>query len=207
MFDEKELLLTLSKIRGFNDLAVKHARKATPVEQALVKAIQFRVPLSLDDISFRACNEEYARAMGLVYDKFPGSLDVVTLYVDALMNLSAWDLWDIWTGEPTPGSHSVEAKMILETALGNDEAYKHPGLLHMYIHLMEMSKTPEVALVAADHLRTLAPDSGHLVHMPSHLDILVGDYRRAIASNADACVANEKFVEEHGKENFYTFYR
>lgn len=72
---------------------------------------------------------------------------------------------------------------------------------------MEMSKTPEAALVAADHLRTLSPDAGHLVHMPSHLDILIGDYRRAIASNADACRADEKYLAEHGGDNFYTFYR
>ena len=77
----------------------------------------------------------------------------------------------------------------------------------MYIHLMEMSTTPEVALVAADHLRSLVPDAGHLVHMPSHLDILVGDYRRAIASNADACLADEKYLAEHGGDNFYSFYR
>jgi tetratricopeptide (TPR) repeat protein len=72
---------------------------------------------------------------------------------------------------------------------------------------MEMSKKPELALVAADHLRTLIPDAGHLVHMPSHLDILIGDYRRAIASNADACLADEKYVAEHGGQNFYSFYR
>jgi tetratricopeptide (TPR) repeat protein len=45
------------------------------------------------------------------------------------------------------------------------------------------------------------------VHMPSHLDILVGDYRRAIDSNADACLADEKYVAEHGGDNFYSFYR
>ena len=123
------------------------------------------------------------------------------------MNLSAWDLWDLKTGQPTPGSRSLEAKAILEKALKREGVHKHPGVLHLYIHLMEMSKTPEVALVAADHLRTLISDAGHLVHMPSHLDILVGDYRRAIASNADACLADEKYLTEHGGDNFYSFYR
>ena len=42
--------------------------------------------------------------------------------------------------------------------------------------------------------------------MPSHLDILVGDYRRAIDANADACRADEKYVAEHGARNFYSFY-
>ncbi len=43
-------------------------------------------------------------------------------------------------------------------------------------------------------------------HMPSHLDILVGDYRRAIDANAAACLADEKYVAEHGARSFYSFY-
>lgn len=169
--------------------------------------MQLRVPDGLDDKSFRVCNEAYALAMQSVYEQFPEDLDIVSLYCDSIMNLSAWDLWDLKTGLPTPGARSLEAKEVLEKALKQDGAYKHPGVLHLYIHLMEMSKTPEVALVAADHLRNLIPDAGHLVHMPSHLDILVGDYRRAISSNADACLADEKYLDEHGGDNFYSFYR
>lgn len=60
---------------------------------------------------------------------------------------------------------------------------------------MEMSPTPGKALHAANHLRNLSPDSGHLRHMPSHLDILLGDYRQAIASNYDATIADEKIFK------------
>lgn len=165
------------------------------------------MPKGLDEAAFKACNEEYAEAMKLVYGRFAEDLDVVALYADSIMNLSAWDLWDLKTGLPTPGSRSLEAKALLEKALKQEGVYQHPGVLHLYIHLMEMSKTPEVALVAADHLRKLIPDAGHLVHMPSHLDILVGDYRRAIDSNADACLADEKYLADHGGDNFYSFYR
>ncbi|ORY19020.1 hypothetical protein BCR34DRAFT_260416 [Clohesyomyces aquaticus] len=205
LFDDKELRITLEKIRGANQKAKSVATSSSPVEQALVDAIQCRVPQDLSQIAFRACNEAYAAAMAVVYQKFPEDLDVVTLYADSLMNLAAWDLWDLRTGEPNPGARSLETKAILERALPH--AYNHPGLLHLYIHLMEMSRTPEAAVVAADHLRALAPDAGHLVHMPSHLDILIGDYRRAIASNMDACKADEKYLHRSGGENFYTFYR
>lgn len=177
------------------------------MERAIVDAVQVRVPRGLEEHAFRECNEAYAHAMRSVYERFGDDLDVASLFADSIMNLSAWDLWDLKTGEPTPGSHSLEAKEVLERALNQNGAYKHPGILHLYIHLMEMSKSPEVALVAADHLRNLSPDAGHLVHMPSHLDILVGDYRRAIDSNADACTADEKYHAEHGGENFYSFYR
>jgi tetratricopeptide (TPR) repeat protein len=177
------------------------------VEKALIDAVQLRVPDGLDEKDFRVCNEAYALAMQSVYELFPKDLDITSLYADSIMNLSAWDLWDLKTGEPTPGARSLEAKAILEKALKQEGVHKHPGILHLYIHLMEMSKTPEAALVAADHLRNLIPDAGHLVHMPSHLDILVGDYRRAIASNADACLADEKYLAGHGGDNFYSFYR
>jgi tetratricopeptide (TPR) repeat protein len=72
---------------------------------------------------------------------------------------------------------------------------------------MEMSGTPETALTIADHLRGLVPDAGHLNHMPTHLDILCGDYRRAIASNAEAIHADERFLANEGPLNFYTLYR
>lgn len=197
----------MKTINDANAKAIKHAENATKREQALIHAIQSRVPQGLDESAFRACNEAYADAMSVVYEQYPHDLDIASLYADSLMNLAAWDLWDLKTGEPTPGSRSLEAKAVLDAALTQEGSDAHPGVLHLYIHLMEMSKTPEIAMVAADHLRTLIPDAGHLVHMPSHLDILVGDYRRAIASNADACLADEKYVAEHGGENFYSFYR
>jgi hypothetical protein len=207
LFDENELRSTIDKIVDANAAAKRNAANATEVEKALIDAVQLRVPDGLDEKAFRTCNEAYALAMQSVYEMFPDDFDIVSLYADSIMNLSAWDLWDLKTGEPTPGSRSLEAKEILEKALRQEDVYKHPGVLHLYIHLMEMSKTPEAALVAADHLRNLIPDAGHLVHMPSHLDILVGDYRRAIASNADACLADEKYLVEHGGDNFYSFYR
>jgi tetratricopeptide (TPR) repeat protein len=70
-----------------------------------------------------------------------------------------------------------------------------------------MSATPEAAMPIADRLRGLVPDAGHLQHMPTHLDILCGDYRRAVASNMDAIRADEKFLAKAGPLNFYTLYR
>lgn len=207
LFDDKELESTLDKINDANAKAKSNSAASTDLERALISTIQVRVPKGLDETAFRACNEEYAEAMKGVYGQFKDDLDVASLYADSIMNLSAWDLWDLKTGKPTPGSRSLEAKSILEKALKQDGVYLHLGILHLYIHLMEMSKTPEAALVAADHLRKLSPDAGHLVHMPSHLDILVGDYRRAIDSNADACIADEKYLAAHGGDNFYSFYR
>ena len=77
----------------------------------------------------------------------------------------------------------------------------------MYIHLMEMSARPEDALRAADRLRDLVPDAGHLRHMPTHLDVLCGDYSRVVSANTAAIEADEKFLALRGAMNFYTLYR
>jgi tetratricopeptide (TPR) repeat protein len=77
----------------------------------------------------------------------------------------------------------------------------------MYIHLMEMSPRPEDALRAGDWLLDLVPDAGHLRHMPTHLDVLCGDYRRVVSANTAAIAADEKFRDRAGAMNFYTLYR
>ena len=96
---------------------------------------------------------------------------------------------------------------MLDRALESPAGRAHPGVLHMYIHLMEMSPYPERARPAAERLRGLVPDSGHLHHMPTHLDVLCGDYARVVASNAQAITADEKYAARNGVLNFYTLYR
>jgi len=100
-------------------------------------------------------------------------------------------------------------KAVLERALAQEQdgAYRNPGLLHLYIHFIEMSPTPEQGINAADHLRDLVPDAGHVQHMPTHVDILIGDWRRSIASNYNATLADDKYFRKSGAKNFYTFYR
>lgn len=95
-----------------------------------------------------------------VYQEFGGDLDVAALYADALMNLTPWALWDLRSGEPSDGARTLEAKDVLERAMARPGGQEHPGLLHLYIHLMEMSSTPELALAAGDRLRGLVPDAG-----------------------------------------------
>jgi tetratricopeptide (TPR) repeat protein len=145
--------------------------------------------------------------MSEVYATYGDDLDVAALYADALMNLTPWALWDLSSGGPAEGARTVEVREVLESALDRPRGMAHPGLLHFYIHLMEMSPYPEQALEAANALRGLAPDAGHLVHMPTHIDVLLGDYQRVIEDNERAIVADERYVEEAGQLNFYALYR
>ncbi|TGO89806.1 hypothetical protein BPOR_0093g00170 [Botrytis porri] len=207
IFDENDLKITVERTYKASRQAKENAASATPLEQALIDAIQSRFQPDYLVKDYSAQNRAYADAMESVYKQHPDSVDVATLYADAMMNLTPWNLWDLHTGNPGPGARTLKIKSVLERALEQDGALKHPGLLHMYIHYIEMSPNPELGLNAADHLRDLIPDAGHLHHMPSHLDVLIGDYRRAIASNYNSTIADDKFLSRSGGNNFYTFYR
>lgn len=206
-FDAQELAETVRRTHQAVQQAQQRAGGASAVEQALIDALKFRYPQSQPASDFSIWNKEYAEAMVEAHSRFSDDLDVAALCADALMNLTPWKLWDLTTGQAAANARTLEAKGVLDRALALPGGREHPGLLHLYIHLMEMSAHPEKALVVADGLRGLVPDSGHLNHMPSHLDILCGDYRRAVASNMDAIRADERYVARAGAINFYTLYR
>lgn len=205
-FDRDDLKKTIARCHKV--LAEGLLLPAEPVERALIEALLHRFPKDGGSkFNYRSWNRDYADAMKPVYEAFGDDLDVAVLYADALMNLTPWGLWDVRTGKPGPGSRAPETQRILERALKSPGGEAHVGLLHMYIHLTEMSGEPERGLPAAEKLRGLGGEVGHLAHMPSHLDILVGDYRGAIAANAAAVSADEKFVRLRGATDFYTIYR
>ncbi|RYO81944.1 hypothetical protein DL762_006848 [Monosporascus cannonballus] len=185
--------------------AVVHS--ALPVERAIVEALEHRFPAKNFDEDKAICNQQYADAMEKVYEEHPDDLDVAVLYADALMNLTPWRLWDLPSGKPASDARTLDAKAVLDRAMAQHGGMQHPGLLHLYIHLMEMSPTPEAALDAANRLRDIVPDSGHLNHMPSHIDVLIGDYQNGIDWNQEAIVADEKFLAREGALKFYTLYR
>ncbi|KAI1746958.1 TPR domain protein [Xylaria castorea] len=208
-FDAAELEATVQRTHQ----AVEHARflattrNVSATEKALVNALQSRYPREHADEDCSIWNEGYALAMGEVYQEFSDDLDTAALYADALMNLTPWQLWDLKTGEPAPGARTLEVQKILDQAMAQEGGSRHPGLLHLYIHLMEMSPTPESALEAANTLRDLVPHAGHLNHMPTHIDVLVGDYQAAIDSNQKAINADEVFFAREDPLKFYTLYR
>ena len=209
-FDPADLQRSVRRTHDFAALAKEHASHATPVECALIDAIRHRFPSrEAAPETFDESTAAYARAMRQVYRRFGTEqhLDVVALAADALMNTTPWKLFEARTGKPIPSSPVREVKEMLERALATPRARRHPGVLHMYIHLMEMSRTPEAAVRAADYLRDLVPDGGHVQHMPSHIDVLIGDYRRAIDANVKASAADDRYFAREPTMIFYSFYR
>lgn len=200
-FDPVELESSLSRAR--KELAIATQGRAGAVERGLITALQARFPSEDLDAGRLA----YADAMSVLAAAHPDDIDVQALAADALVNVTAWALWDTATGAPAEGSRVLEARRILENALAQTQGRTHPGILHLYLHTMEMSSTPEVALPVADLLRGLVPDAGHLQHMPSHIDVLCGDYRSSVDANTAAVQADRRFVEREGPLNFYSLYR
>lgn len=188
--------------------ALAAAANATPVEQALIRALQARYP-QRDAIEDQApWDKAFTVEMRKLFCVWPADLEVRSVFAEAIMNEMPWQMWDLRTGRATEGAGTDEAVEVLESALRDLPAsWDHPGLLHLYIHLMEMSPFPQRALRAADRLRDLVPDSGHLIHMPTHIDVLCGNYRDVVVYNQKAVVADAKFLAREGAMNFYTLYR
>lgn len=187
------------------DLAVKiaklHAEAASPKEMALIYALaeRYATPLPEDR---NALNEAYADAMRSVHKAFGEDPLVVTLFAESLMNLQPWKHW---RSNGKPGKHTPEIVEVLEKGLTRHPGY--PGMAHLYIHALEASPTPEKALPVANTLRYAMPGIGHLVHMPTHIDIWIGDYENVVNSNIEAIDADRVFLEREGPYNFYSLYR
>jgi hypothetical protein len=135
---------------------------ASEREQAYIDALARRYSGRADD---RAANDRaYAEAMAQVVRRFPDDLDAAALYAEAVMDLRPWGYW-MPDGTPYEGTREIVA--LLESVMQRHP--KHPGALHLYIHLLEPTKEPERAEAAADALLPLMPGAGHMVHMPSHI--------------------------------------
>jgi len=206
-FDDADLNSSVSICYEHTRKAMAAAVGTTALEAALISALPARYPAPEPDGEFVLWNDEYATAMRLVFDEHGHDLDVTTLFAEALMNRTPWTLWDLATGRPGDGTDTVEIRGVLEAALSTTEGQSHPGILHMYLHLMEMSPFPELALRAADWLRNLVPDAGHLKHMPTHIDVLCGHYQNVVWGNDAAIAADRTFLENEGAMNFYSLYR
>src|SRR5262249_57985077 len=80
---------------------------------------------------------------------------------------------------------------------------EHIGANHYYIHAIEASGHPERALASAQRLETRVPWAGHLVHMPAHVYMQLGDYAGAARSNEAGAAADRAYIERTGAQGVY----
>jgi tetratricopeptide (TPR) repeat protein len=182
-------------------LAQLHATRASPRERDLIAALakRYEVPVPSDRAPL---NQAYAAAMRELRQRYADDPTIAALCAESLMSLRPWKHW---TPDGQPAAETPEIVEVLERAL--ERWPNHPGLCHFYIHVMEASPTPEKALSAADRLRGAMPGAGHLVHMPSHIDVVLGHYDQVIAANQRAIAADAEFLRREGALNHYTLYR
>lgn len=146
----------------------------------------------------RALDVAYKNAMGRLVARYPDDLDLATLYAESAMDLSPWQYWK---PDGSPNEGTPELLQVLESVLRRDP--NHIGANHYYIHAVEASPNPERALAAAKRLEGLTPGAGHLVHMPSHIYIRLGDYDASAALNDDASAVDSAYIATHGIEGIY----
>lgn len=209
-FDDDEKETCLATAHEAVAIAKTHLDNASAIEKGLIEALEKRYPDEVTIEDFGPWNDAFANAMRKVYQDHSNDMDIATIFAEAIMNRTPWKLWDLPTGKPAAGADTQEAIEVLETAfrnLADQGSNSHPGLLHMYLHLMEMSPHPEKALNAGDSLSELVPDAGHLLHMATHVDVLCGDYQNVVLRNHQAILADQKYLARSGPMNFYTIYR
>ena len=176
--------------------AVSLKSKASVREQAYIDALAKRYTGKAEDRA--AADKAYADAMRDVAKAFPDDLDAQSLFAESMMDLRPWGYW-MPDGEPNPGT--AEIVSLIESVIERDS--HHPLALHLYIHLMEPTETPEKAAVASDRLLTLMPGAGHMVHMPSHIYQRIGRYADAAKSNELAVMADEDYITQCNAQGLY----
>jgi tetratricopeptide (TPR) repeat protein len=193
-----------SRFLGFPDDPLGEGRKAitaartgvaraSEVEKALIEALFVRYDkMTYPDRAER--DKKYIEASRALLDKHPNDLEAGFMFADAVMTHLQWKYWNR-DGSPQPDT--LDAAAALEHIMDIEPG--HPGAVHLYIHLLESSAEPERALPQADRLESLMPRAGHVVHMPSHIYIRVGQYDKAIAANERSLAADRFLTSTWGE--------
>ncbi|MCI0684819.1 MAG: hypothetical protein L0Y71_22205 [Gemmataceae bacterium] len=178
--------------------ARKLAAKAPEHERAYIDALSKRYAADPAKADKKQLAAAYSQAMGELSKRYPDDLDAATLYAESMMNLRPWELWSP-DGKPAPDTLKIID--VLEGVLRRNP--RHTGANHYLIHAVEASPRPERGLPAAHALEGLAPAAGHLVHMPSHIYIRVGDYDAAARANQKAAAADRAYLEKFKVRGVY----
>ena len=177
--------------------AIALAPKASQADRDYIEALTKRYAQD-PKADQKALGLAYREAMRSLVVKYPDDLDAATLYAESMMNLRPWQLWSL-DGKAAEGTMEIIA--VLEGVLKRNP--NHTGANHYYIHAVEASPNPDRALASAMRLGGLAPNAGHLVHMPSHIYLRTGDWDEAVKSNDLAIEADRNYQLKSGSRGLY----
>ena len=178
--------------------AVALKDKLPPREKALVEALQARY--AAEQPRDRApLDAAYAHAMKAVAKQYPGEDLMQVLAAEAAMDTQPWDYWE--AAGARPKGRTADILAALETVLKRNPS--HAGAIHLYIHAVEASTTPDRALAPARRLAALMPGAGHIVHMPAHIYYRVGLYRESLEANRVAIAVDEAYFKRSPSDPLY----
>jgi tetratricopeptide (TPR) repeat protein len=153
--------------------AVELAPHATPREKLYIQAAQAQeAPVAKAGSDDDMPNQPEIGILRTLVKKNPKDTTARLLLAEAV--------GDGYDKDGQPRAGQKEEQSLLQSVL-HDEP-NNSGANHLWIHAVEASDHPEAALHSAQILGSLAPTSGHMVHMPGHIYYRVGDY--AAAQNA-----------------------
>ena len=132
----------------------------------------------------------HEEAMGRLASTYPDDREATIFYALAL-NIAA---------SPTDKTYNnqLKAGKLLERVFS--EQPQHPGVAHYLIHTYDYPPIAQQGLDAAKRYASIAPDSPHALHMPSHVFTRLGYWEESVASNRtsaevvkkDLAAANQK---------------
>ncbi|HJU76870.1 MAG TPA: hypothetical protein VJ597_02945 [Sphingomicrobium sp.] len=131
----------------------------------------------------------YTSAMEALHRRYPADREAAVFY--ALSLIAAGTLDD----DPDYGREKEAGKILNKVLI---EVPDHPGVAHYLIHSFDYPALADLALPAARRYATIAPDSAHAQHMPSHIFTRLGLWDESIKSNLAAKAAAEAFAKSSG---------
>ncbi len=135
-----------------------------------------------DKIDHRTRALAYEKAMEQMQARYPGDQEAAVFHALALLA----------TAPPADKTYVNQKKAgaILEKIFVAQP--EHPGVAHYIIHAYDYPSLAEKALDAARRYATIAPDSPHALHMPSHIFTRLGLWQESIDSNLASAASAQK---------------
>ena len=156
----------------------------TDRERAYVEAVS-RLYDRPETVDQRTRLVAYRDAMAKVASNYATDSEASIFYALSISAVAAASPLDTSYAEP------LKAGAILEKLIATQP--DHPGLAHYIIHSYDYPPLADRALEAARRYATIAPDSPHARHMPSHTFTRVGYWQESIDANvASGAVARRE---------------
>ncbi|MEL7136603.1 MAG: tetratricopeptide repeat protein [Pseudomonadota bacterium] len=173
------------------DAAMSRIEGVADREAKLIKALSTRYGVS-EDGNIAEDAGAFADAMDQVAVAFPDDKLILSLAAEANMDTQPWDYWQVGAREPK--GRTARTLELIETALEIDPDFA--PAIHLYIHITESSVDPYRAEAYADRLLAQNLGVGHLVHMPSHIYLRLGAWKKSHDSNIAAIAADEAYIAQ-----------